>query len=185
MCLADSATGYCAYIGIIPKLWGSHVTDPINDARQRLEKLGDGLRQAGVRLTRQRLEICREIAASDSHPDAETVYLGVRVRVPSVSLDTVYRTLWTLRELELIDTLGVPHARTRFDGNTTPHHHFVCTECGEPRDFYSDYFDRLTIPEEVAAYGTVDRAQVEFRGICHKCSAEGSPRHNKHNQRSR
>jgi Fur family peroxide stress response transcriptional regulator len=146
------------------------MTDRIEEIQQRVDKLGEGLKQAGIRLTHQRLEICREITTVDSHPDAETVYTGVRERVPTISLDTVYRTLWTLRDLGLIDTLGIPHERIRFDGNTTPHHHFICSRCGQTHDFYSDDFDRLAIPEEVMAYGTVEKTQVEIRGICLKCS---------------
>lgn len=140
-----------------------------DELEQRMLRLEEGLKAAGVKLTHQRLEICREIATADSHPDAETVYTGVRGRVPTISLDTVYRTLWTLRDLGLIDTLGIPHDRMRFDGNPTQHHHFICGRCGEARDFYSDDFDRLAIPEEVAAYGTVEKTRVEIRGICLKC----------------
>lgn len=143
---------------------------PIEGIQERVDKLGEGLRDAGIRLTHQRLEICREIAAATSHPDVETVYKGVRKRVPTISLDTVYRTLWTLRDLGLIDTLGIPHDRIRFDANITPHHHFVCTRCGDTHDFLSDAFDRLAIPEEVRAYGMVDKAQVEIRGTCLKCA---------------
>lgn len=161
------------------------MTDQTSDIQQRVDKLGDGLRQAGVRLTHQRLEICREIAAADNHPDAETVYMGVRERVPTISLDTVYRTLWTLRDLGLIDTLGIPHESIRFDRNTTQHHHFICTRCGETRDFYSDDFDRLTIPEEVAAFGTVEKTQVEIRGTCLNCSKTSNSQNNEHYKRSK
>jgi Fur family peroxide stress response transcriptional regulator len=160
------------------------MTDPINDIQMRVNRLREGLRQSGVRLTHQRLEICREIASADNHPDAETVYMEVRKRVPTISLDTVYRTLWTLRNLGLIDTLGIPHERIRFDGNTTPHHHFVCTRCGETHDFYSCDFNRLAIPEEVAAIGSVEKAQVEIRGICLKCSKTSDLPDNEHDQRS-
>ncbi len=154
----------------------------VTDIQGRVDKLSEGLKDAGIRSTHQRLEICREIAAAENHPDAEAVYKEVRKRVPTISLDTVYRTLWTLRDFGLIDTLGAPRERTRFDGNTTPHHHFVCTRCGLTRDFYSDDFDRLTIPEEVAAYGTPERAQVEIKGICLNCSKTGKPYNNEHRQ---
>ena len=144
----------------------------LEDTDKRLDELTEGLRRAGVKLTHQRLEICREVAGACNHPDAETVFSGVRERVPTISLDTVYRTLWLLLDLGLIGALGMPRERMRFDGNTTPHHHFVCSKCGEARDFYSTDFDRLRIPEEVRAYGTVQRTQVEVRGICLRCSQD-------------
>ena len=58
-------------------------------------------RGAGVKLTHQRMEVFREVALSGDHPDAETIYRRVRARIPTVSLDTVYRALWLLAELGL------------------------------------------------------------------------------------
>lgn len=138
--------------------------------QQRLSRLKDGLKRSGVKLTHQRLEICREIAEASDHPDAETVYEGVRERVPTISRDTVYRTLWLLLDLKLIDTLATSRHRMRFDGNISPHHHFICTRCGEARDVYSEEFDQLRAPDEVKTYGIVQKIQVEIRGLCLGCS---------------
>jgi Fur family peroxide stress response transcriptional regulator len=141
-----------------------------SDLQWRLHQLKEGLKLSGVKLTHQRLEICREIAKATNHPDAEAVYKGVHERMPTISLDTVYRTLWLLLDLELINTLGTPRESMRFDGNTAPHHHFVCTKCGDARDFYSEDFDHLHVPENVKTYGIVQKTRVEVRGICFQCS---------------
>jgi len=132
----------------------------------------DALRAAGVRVTHQRLEIYREVLGSRAHPDAETVFRGVRRRLPTVSLDTVYRTLWLLTDLGLITTLGLPRERFRFDGNMRPHHHFACTRCGLTGDFHSEELDRLAVAEAVSEFGMADRTQVEVRGLCRKCLAD-------------
>jgi len=55
-----------------------------------------------MKVTHQRTEIFRELAAGTEHPDAETVYQRVCKRVPSISRDTVYRTLSTLETKGLI-----------------------------------------------------------------------------------
>jgi Fur family peroxide stress response transcriptional regulator len=128
-------------------------------------------RSAGVKLTHQRMEIFREVAGSRDHPDAETVYRAVRKRIPMVSLDTVYRALWLLSDLGLITTLGPRRERARFDANLRRHHHFVCRRCGLARDFYSDAFDGLTLPQSVRAMGTVETTHVEVRGVCRKCAS--------------
>lgn len=136
----------------------------------RMNHFKEGLRRAGIKLTHQRLEIIHEVAKSNDHPDAETVYRGVRERMPTVSLDTVYRTLWLLFDLGLVATLGLPRERIRFDANIRSHHHFICLKCGRTQDFYSDEFDHLEIPESVNALGNVEKTQVEIRGICLHCS---------------
>jgi len=143
------------------------------DVRQLVERLGVGLRDAGVRVTHQRLEIFREVAKSGGHPDVETVFRGVRKRVPTVSLDTVYRALWLFTDLGLITTLSLPRERLRFDANMKPHHHFVCTKCGMASDFYSEELDHLRLPGSVRDLGVVQKMQVEVRGLCRDC-AEGT-----------
>jgi Fur family peroxide stress response transcriptional regulator len=142
----------------------------LSDYQQRLCHLTDGLKRAGVKLTHQRLEICREVAAANTHPDADAIYLGVRERVPTISVDTVYRTLWLLRDLGLIGTLTTCGPSVRFDGDSTPHHHFVCTSCGEVYDFYSEEFNQLRVPHAVRAHGIVQKTQVEMRGTCLRCA---------------
>jgi Fur family peroxide stress response transcriptional regulator len=140
------------------------------DIERRMMHLEKVCRSAGVKLTHQRLEIFREVAQSGSHPDAETVYRAVRKRIPTISLDTVYRALWLLSELGLITTLGPPRERTRFDANLRRHHHFVCRQCGLIRDFYSNAFDELRLPQSLKAIGSIETTHVEARGLCCKCA---------------
>ena len=126
-----------------------------------------------MKLTHQRIEIFREVLQSGDHPDAEKVFQGVRGRMPTVSLDTVYRTLWWLKDLGLITILGLSRERARFDANLSRHHHFVCTQCGLTRDFYSDEFDSLKLPDSVLSFGHAENIQVEVKGRCLKCAASG------------
>ena len=69
--------------------------------------------------------------------------------MPTVSLDTVYRTLWMLNDLGLITTLGPRRGSVRFDANLGTHHHYVCVRCGLTRDFESAELDELRIPRAV------------------------------------
>jgi Fur family peroxide stress response transcriptional regulator len=137
--------------------------------QERMSRLKDGLKRSGLKLTHQRLEIFREVAKSGIHPDAETIYKGVRERVPSISLDTVYRTLWLLLDLGLVTSLGASRERARFDANLKPHHHFVCVRCGLIRDFYSQYLENIEYPEEAEAFGEPVSLHLEVKGVCTKC----------------
>ena len=126
-------------------------------------------REHGIVATHQRTEIYRELAGTAEHPGAEAIYRRVRARIPVISLDTVYRTLRLLESKGVISRAGFAEDRTRFDGNTDRHHHFVCTECGLIGDFYSDALDRFSVPPEVSEMGSVDGVYVELRGRCRKC----------------
>ncbi len=139
------------------------------EVEQRMQYFEKVCRNEGIKLTHQRIEIFREVAQTGDHPDAEQVFHRVRGRLPTVSLDTVYRTLWLLNDLGLIVTLGSSHERTRFDANLHNHHHFVCGQCGLTSDFYSSELDNIILPELVDSFGEIEATHVEVRGVCQKC----------------
>jgi Fur family peroxide stress response transcriptional regulator len=136
----------------------------------RIERFKEAAGAAGIKLTHQRLEIFREVAASLDHPSAEAVLKALKPRMPTLSLDTVYRTLWLLSDLGLVSTLGPRRESVRFDANLAQHHHYFCVRCGLARDFESAALDALRIPKSVAAFGEIYAARVEVRGVCRRCA---------------
>jgi Fur family peroxide stress response transcriptional regulator len=137
---------------------------------RRVERFKALSKAAGLKLTHQRLEVFREVAASFDHPDADTIFQAVRRRVPTVSLDTVYRTVWLLNDLGLIRTLGPRRESARFDANLEHHHHYVCVRCGLARDFESAALNALRVPKAVKRLGSVAGTHVEVRGVCERCT---------------
>ncbi len=139
------------------------------ERQRRIDRFAETCSRAGLRVTHQRTEVFREVAASDEHPDAESVYQRVAERVAGISRDTVYRTLATLAEHGLVRRTGGDGGPVRFDANTVPHHHFVCTGCGAIRDFYSEDLDDLPLPASARALGEIESVQVQARGLCTDC----------------
>lgn len=144
------------------------------DFEPRLLRFKEACRQAGVKMTHQRLEIFREVVSRNDHPDAASILSGVSGRLPTVSMDTVYRTLGMLTEIGIVATLGPRHESVRFDANPTPHHHYVCTCCGTIRDFTSPDLLTLNLSSSVAALGSVEATHVEVRGVCLECARSGA-----------
>jgi Fur family peroxide stress response transcriptional regulator len=159
------------------------------EVARRLDGFKAACKQAGVKLTHQRLEIFREVAASLEHPDAEMVFRAVQARMPTVSLDTVYRTLWLLSDLGLITPLGPRRESVRFDANLAKHHHYVCMRCGLTRDFGSPALDAIRIPPAVKELGSVVAMQIEVRGFCAACAkartAEAPTKESQHHRTER
>lgn len=140
---------------------------------KRMQHFETVCRTEGIKLTHQRMEIFREVAQTVDHPDADQIFKRVKNRMPTVSLDTVYRTLWLLNDLGLVTTLGSSRERTRFDANLQSHHHFVCGHCGLTRDFYSNELDAIRLPDSVDLLGEIEATHVEVRGICQECLGKG------------
>jgi Fur family peroxide stress response transcriptional regulator len=135
----------------------------------QLEHLKQICDRAGIKLTQQRLEIFREMAADRNHPSAERIFKRLQQKMPTIALDTVYRTLATFDELGLVKKLQVMGERALFDANLKEHHHFVCIRCKKVQDLYWPEFDRTTLPEQSSAMGQIQSRHLELRGICRDC----------------
>ncbi len=145
------------------------------EINEHLKTLKETFRNADIKCTSQRLEIFHEVALNSNHPDAETVFRNVRKKMPNISLDTVYRTLWLLKDLGLITTLGTPRERTRFDANLSQHHHFICSRCGKTSDLYSKELDEMKISKYVKNIGEARALQVNIHGLCLGCAGHIDP----------
>ena len=105
------------------------------------------------------------------HPSAEWVYNQLKPEYSDLSLGTVYRNLALFKEQGLIMSLGTVNGVERFDGNTAPHVHFICTECGKVDDLHT-----ISVPEELkntaaqSCGGRIDGCQLLFTGICAECA---------------
>lgn len=136
---------------------------------KRMKAFREACERSGIKLTHQRMEIYRTVISTEEHPDADWVYRRVKKRIPTISLDTVYRNLKLLGEHGVISVVGMSHENVRFDGRIQPHHHFVCTKCGMIRDFVSGQVDGLAMPEEAKVLGTPLSLHLEVKGICSRC----------------
>lgn len=129
-----------------------------------------------IKVTPQRLEIYRVALHSKEHPSAEDIYHTVRAKLPTISLDTVYRTLSSLERWGLLFKVAVVDDKSRFDANMAPHHHLICTECNTVTDFWWPEFDELSLPEEVKHWGDLNIRASQMVGVCAKCSAKKKKR---------
>lgn len=141
-----------------------------NIVEQRMNAFLAACVEQGVKLTHQRMEIFRELASTEEHPDTATLYARVKRRIPTISLDTVYRNLKLLAEHGIITAVGMSQDRQRFDANMDEHHHFVCVKCGMVRDFHTASMGPLATPEEAKSFGIPVSMHLEIKGVCRACA---------------
>ena len=97
------------------------------------------VRQAGLRPTRQRLSLARQLFMNgDRHVTAERLHSESLDQGFSVSLATVYNTLHQFTNAGLLRELVVDAGRSYFDTNDSAHHHLYFEEIGELRDVPGD-----------------------------------------------
>ena len=142
----------------------------------RTEVFTQTLRQAGLRLTPQRLAICRLLATTDRHPTAQMIFDELRAEYPSMSLATVYNTLDVLVQLNMIHSLGsAGDDAEHYDGNTDPHINLACISCHRVIDLESPHVQ--TLEQEVAensGYHLLG-ARFMYYGLCPECQQTAGP----------
>ena len=129
------------------------------------------LRQRAFRLTPQRVELVRLIAASHGHPSAAQLYLEIKSRFPTISPATVYKTLALLKELDQVLEIDLRDDR-HYDGNhPEPHPHLICTNCQSILDAGFNFEPGLIRQVERASGYQILRQQITFYGLCPECRA--------------
>ncbi len=128
-------------------------------------------REIGLKLTPQRIAILDYLDGNEGHPSAEEVYSAVSKKFPTMSFATVYNTLEVLRRKGEILELTIDPGKKRFDPNTTPHHHLICTKCRGIVDIHVDY--DLRVPDTARADFEITGNHIEFYGVCPKCRKGG------------
>ena len=131
---------------------------------------------ATLKFSRQRASIKDYLDHTTEHPTADTVYLHVREEFPRISLGTVYRNLNLLADMGEAIKITTPDGGDRFDGNTHPHYHVVCTCCNRVFDLHIDesHITAMNALAEKNFDGTIDSHATLFYGTCKDCLAKNS-----------
>jgi Fur family peroxide stress response transcriptional regulator len=143
--------------------------DQKQSIQKKLDNFKHACKNAGLKLTHQRLEIYRELAMASDHPAAETIHKRLKERMPTISLDTIYRTLTTFENHGLIRKVQTAESQARFEAEMIQHHHLICDKCKKIVDFQWKTFDESTLPDEISAWGRIQHKNVVLHGICDKC----------------
>lgn len=129
-----------------------------------------------LRMTTQRKVILEELRRLDTHPSADEIYEAVRHRLPRISLGTVYRNLDVLSEVGAIQTLELSGALKRFDWNTNKHYHIRCVRCNRVDDAPVAPLNQLEDELYESTVFQIVGHNLEFIGLCPKCSRRDSER---------
>ena len=119
---------------------------------------------------RKRSAILKCLCDTHTHPSAEMLHQMLQQEHPDISLATVYRNLALFKSQGIIQSLGTVGGIERFDANTMPHVHFICTRCCSVTDL-----PQITVPQQLQSTvesttgGRVAECQLSFSGICQSC----------------
>jgi len=143
--------------------WGNAIK------REQIKKsIIQGLREKGLKLTSQRLEVIDVLTRDKSHPSALSIFKKARERYPSISLSTVYYTLALLKKHRLIRELEFEAMDNRYDMDTDNHLNLICTNCGRIEDFTDSVPVSPEVVERLTGFAAHDM-RFEYYGLCRQC----------------
>ena len=128
----------------------------------------ENYRDAGIKLTPQRLAILKFLEGNTSHPSAEDIFNAIKGDFPTLSFATVYNTIDSLRKGGRILELSIDPSRKHYDPNTEPHHHIICSSCGRIGDIFDDSIE-IDLARLKPAGFTISSWSLHFSGTCDTC----------------
>lgn len=141
-----------------------------------IQDLENSLRQAGQRLTPQRVMVLSVLAERAGHMTADEILDLVRREYPYVNLSTIYRTLDLLADLGLVAETDLGEGVRQFElVGSTPHHHLICQRCGETIEVGDDILRPLRerLQEQYGFDARMDHFAIF--GVCHACQSQDNP----------
>ena len=131
----------------------------------------DFLGKRGLKLTKERLAVLREVFSFHDHFEPERLYLRLRDSGSKASRASVYRTLTLLVESGLVEKVTRTEKSNIYEHTFghTHHDHMICEGCGGITEFYSEKLENLQ--KEICFGNGFDGKShiLEIRGYCTKC----------------
>jgi Fur family peroxide stress response transcriptional regulator len=144
----------------------------MTDPKVRFDELIAALKERDFRLTPQRVELVRLIAASEGHPSAAQLFAKIKTQFPTMSHATVYKTLALLKDMNQVLEIDL-RDDSHYDGNhPQPHPHLICIKCKKIIDGeVSLDQESIRTLEKVSGY-MILRLQISLYGLCPDCKKE-------------
>ncbi len=132
------------------------------------------LRQAGLRVTEPRLAVYGLLREIGGHRSADEIVSRLTARGLQISRMSVYNVVAALTTAGLVMCADTGPGRAVYEATDDWHHHFVCRDCGAVFDVPCSRGKTPCLSPPRNFSGTVDEAQVIFRGRCAECAQDPS-----------
>ena len=138
---------------------------------QKQVHLKDFLGSRGLKSTRGREIIFKELEARKDHFNAEKLYTVLNRKGTKVSRPTIYRTLKLLEQCHLIERLDIKKNCFYYESPSQKKHHghLICEQCGKIMDFLSNGLETLKSEVCKGKDFKLDNISVQVFGLCRDC----------------
>ena len=128
----------------------------------------DRLLEHNIKPSMQRIAIMEYLMEHRTHPSADDIYTALSSDMPTLSKTTVYNTLKLFSDQGAALMLTIDERNTNFDGETTPHAHFLCRCCGTIYDLEASESVKRVEDQDMDGH-KVSEVHYYYKGICKNC----------------
>jgi Fur family ferric uptake transcriptional regulator len=138
---------------------------------KEVQQFKDFLESKGLKNTRGRKIILRELEARKNHFNAEDLYSSLTRKGTRVSRPTIYRTLKLLERFRLIERFDIKKNCFYYEpiSQKKNHGHLICEQCGKIIDFSSNGVELLKSEVGRDKDFKPDNISIQVFGVCKSC----------------
>jgi Fur family ferric uptake transcriptional regulator len=131
----------------------------------------DLLSAKGLKSTRERGIILRELEIRKDHFNAEKLYSSLVLKGSNVSRPTIYRTLKLLEKLHFVEKLDIKKNCFYYEpmSQKRDHGHLICEQCGKIIDFSWGRIENLKSEVRKEKGFKPDTISIHVFGLCETC----------------
>ena len=143
--------------------------------QREIDKFQEFLAKQGLKLTRERTALLREIFSTHYHFEADELLFKMKEKGLKISRATVYRTLELLVKSGMVRRvhLGEDHYHYEHVRGDSHHDHLICTTCGTVIEFVDPELElrQREVCERKRFTPTFHNLQI--LGVCESCCKKG------------
>ena len=143
--------------------------------QREINRFQEFLLAQGLKLTRERTSLLREIFSIHYHFEADELLFKMKEKNVKISRATVYRTLELLVKSGMVRRvhLGEDHYHYEHVSGNSHHDHLICTTCGGVIEFHDEVLEQRQreICERKKFTPTFHNLQI--LGVCDSCRRKG------------
>ncbi|MFC3418096.1 Fur family transcriptional regulator [Salinicoccus hispanicus] len=133
----------------------------------QLNQYKDKLKENSLKITQKRMRMIELFLDENRYLSAKDVQELLKEEYPDISYDTIYRNLYTLKDIDVLEQTTLSgEMHYKISCTTHHHHHFICDECGVTRVIHycpvQKWEDELDDVE-------IKNHKVELYGLCGEC----------------
>lgn len=133
----------------------------------RLIQYKERLKENRLKITQKRMRMIELFLQEDRYLSAKDIQELMNKDYSGISYDTIYRNLYTLKDIEVLEQTTLSgEMHYKIACTTHHHHHFICDECGDtkvirycPVETWQNELDDVEIKNH----------KVELYGLCGVC----------------